>query len=56
MNFENLHKNKTLAFVDGLLCGVVLAGIGATIYKSWKETRELEKRIKEDDELEKASN
>ena len=56
MNFENLHKTKTLAFVDGLLCGVVLTVIGTAIYKDWKESRELERLAKEDDELEKASN
>jgi hypothetical protein len=31
--FEDIHKNKTFAFADGLLCGLVVAFIVRTYYK-----------------------
>jgi hypothetical protein len=31
-SFENIHKNHKWAFVDGLLCGIVLAWIGKLWY------------------------
>lgn len=32
-SFENIHKNKKWAFIDGILCGVVIAKIA----HMWKE-------------------
>lgn len=31
-SFENIHKNHKWAFVDGMLCGIVLAWIGKLWY------------------------
>lgn len=48
--FENLHRTKAHAFIDGLLCGAVLTGIGISIYKAYQEDKRVMQRIKEDDE------
>lgn len=32
-SFENIHKNKKWAFLDGLLCGLVSAGFAFYIWK-----------------------
>lgn len=32
-NFETIHKNKKCAFLDGLLCGLVIAWIIRMYYK-----------------------
>jgi hypothetical protein len=32
-SFENIHKNKKLAFADGLLCGLCVAWIVRIFYK-----------------------
>ena len=45
-NFENLHPNHKLAYLDGVLCGVVVTLIGVAIYKDYKEKRELEREMK----------
>lgn len=54
-NFENLHKNKKLAFLDGLLCGVVITGIGMAIYQQYKESRELYTNVEETDQNSKTN-
>lgn len=33
--FENMHPNKTWAYIDGLLCGVVLAWIFGILKKAY---------------------
>lgn len=32
-SFENIHRNKKWAFLDGLLCGVASAGFAFYIWK-----------------------
>jgi hypothetical protein len=32
-SFEHIHKNKKLAFADGLLCGLCVAWIVRIFYK-----------------------
>lgn len=49
-SFDNLHRNKKLAFVDGLLCGVGIALFGYVIYKDWREERDFQARVKEAEE------
>jgi capsular polysaccharide biosynthesis protein len=46
-SFENIHKNKTLAFVDGLLCGITIAYFATAIYKEVKADREFKKLLNE---------
>ena len=43
MNFENVHKNKKLAFLDGLLCGIVTAFMANEFWKDIQEERRLKK-------------
>jgi hypothetical protein len=44
MNLENIHKNKKLAFLDGLLSGIALTLIGMAFRKDVLEEREWTKR------------
>lgn len=37
-NFENIHKNKKLAFLDGLLCGLVIVWIASLFKKAVNDT------------------
>lgn len=48
-DFETIHKNHKLAYLDGLLCGVAITAIGMQIYKDLKESRALERLAKETD-------
>ena len=36
-NFETLHKNHKYAFLDGLLCGMMLAWMANSFYKDYQE-------------------
>jgi hypothetical protein len=45
-NFEKIHKNHKLAYLDGLLTGAVLTYIGVTMLKEIKETRALNRLAK----------
>lgn len=42
--FENLHKNKKLAFLDGLLTGIFCTYVGKMIWDSHQEDRALRKQ------------
>lgn len=49
-DFEKLHKNQKMAFLDGFLTGM---GIAAIAYLFWNESKELKQMMKEEKELEK---
>lgn len=42
--FENMHKNKKYAFLDGLLTGIISAYLGKMIWSSYQEDRALRKQ------------
>lgn len=42
-NFENLHSNNKLAFLDGFLCGLLVAKLAHQIYTDYQEDREFKK-------------
>jgi len=46
-SFENIHRNKKLAFTDGFLCGLVIAFIANGFRKDYLEMKELDRRIEE---------
>lgn len=43
-SFENLHRNHKLAYLDGLLCGLVIAYYGSKIYQQIQEDREFDRK------------
>jgi hypothetical protein len=47
-NFETLHKNHKMAFLDGFLCGVGTAYIAYTLYKDYREMKDLDRRVEEE--------
>jgi hypothetical protein len=47
--FENLHKTKKLAYLDGLLCGVALTIIVNGIVKEYREAERIERLMDETD-------
>lgn len=38
-DFEKLHPNHKFAFLDGFLCGLVIAYMANGFYKDYKEAR-----------------
>jgi hypothetical protein len=40
-NFENLHPNHKLAFLDGFLCGIFAAILGRMIYEQYLEEKRM---------------
>lgn len=49
--FNNLHKNQQWAFVDGVLCGALVAVLAIKAHKSAKERKALEKELAENEEF-----
>lgn len=45
--FENLHKNHKLAYLDGILSGVVITIIVTGIVKEYRETKRVERMMEE---------
>lgn len=43
------HKNNGYAFLDGLLCGLLIAKIGYMAYQDYKETRDWKARWENND-------
>lgn len=39
-DFEKLHKNHKLAFLDGMLCGIAVAVMARQFYNDYREMRE----------------
>jgi hypothetical protein len=52
-DFEKLHRNQKLAYLDGVLCGVVGCVIITAIYKDYKEARKLERELEQIDKKNK---
>ena len=46
-NFENLHPNHKMAYLDGLLCGALIAAIGVKLYQDYREEKALKKEAAE---------
>jgi hypothetical protein len=51
INFENLHKNHKLAYIDGLLCGIVGTVIAVQMLQEYRDNRELRLLMKENKKL-----
>jgi hypothetical protein len=46
-SFENLHPNHKFAFLDGFLCGLLVAKVGYDIYQDVQEDRKWKKLAEE---------
>jgi hypothetical protein len=54
INFENIHKNHKLAYLDGLLCGVALTIIVNGFVKDYREMK-LARRLMDETDTTTAS-
>lgn len=39
------HKNTNWAFLDGLLCGVVVVHLARSFYNDWREIKQIDLEI-----------
>lgn len=46
-SFENVHKNKKLAFLDGLLTGIVSTIVVGSIIRDSRELKKFELELKD---------
>lgn len=47
--FENLHRNHKLAYLDGLLSGLVVAYLASACWKDYQESKAMLKLAAETD-------
>lgn len=54
--FEDLHPNHKYAYLDGFLCGIVVAYLANSFYTDYRESQDFKRRVKAAEEAEKAAN
>lgn len=50
--FEELHPNHKYAYLDGFLCGIVIAYLAKSFHNDYLEGQEFKRRVKEAEEAE----